>query len=414
MIFKEITKLTKQEKDKILNRRSKIDTALVKDIITDVKRKGDLALKEYTKRFDGVEIEDLRVSPEEFEEAMASADPDIVESIKKAHKNILLFHQKQPEKEWWIEEDGIKLGQISKPVDSVGCYIPGGRAFYPSTVLMTVTPAKVAGVGRIVCATPPRNDGKINEYTLVSCKIAGVDEAYKVGGAQAIAALAFGTESVPKVDLIVGPGNIFVTAAKKAVFGDVGIDMLAGPSEVLIIADSSANTDYIVSDMLAQAEHDPEASCILISTDKGVALGVKKILEEITDKAPKALSNASILVAKDLDEAINFSNRYAPEHLEIVADNEESALEKIKNAGSVFLGPYSPVSAGDYASGPNHVLPTGGCARFQSGLNVGHFMKKISVQKISREGLTKIGKTVVTLSKAEGLRYHSESVKKRL
>lgn len=415
MIFKEIEGLTRGEKEQILNRGGGgVDPELVKEIIDEVRKRGDAALKEYTERFDGAVLDSLKVVAEEFKEAMKGADREVVERIKEAHQNILAFHKRQMEEGWWYEESGRRLGQIVRPVERVGCYVPGGRAFYPSTVLMAVTPAKVAGVGKVVCATPPRSDGKVNGYTLAACMIAGVDEVYKVGGAQAIAALAYGTESIPKVDMIVGPGNIYVTAAKKAVFGDVGIDMLAGPSEVLIIADSSANARHVVYDILAQAEHDPDAACLLVTTSKKLAEGVKEELEGLGDKAPKALKKAAILTAKDIEEAVDFANEYAPEHLEIIAEEEEKVLEKVRNAGSVFLGAYSPVAAGDYASGTNHILPTGRCARFQSGLNVGHFLKRVSVQRLSKKGLKEIGNTITTLAEAEGLKYHSESVKKRL
>jgi histidinol dehydrogenase len=413
MKLRDVSKLTPKEREHIIKRGPRIDTDGIREIINEVKTKGDAALKKFTKKFDGVDLESFKVSDEEFGEAQKKANLSVVEKISIAHKNILSYHKKQAEKDSWYEEEGKRLGQIIRPVESVGCYVPGGKAFYPSSVLMTAIPAKVAGVERIVCATPPRDDDKINEHTLVACKIAGVDEVYKIGGAQAIAALTYGTESIPKVDMIVGPGNVFVTAAKRAVFGDVGIDMLAGPSEILIIADSTGNADLIATDILAQAEHDPRASCVLVTTDIKLATDVKSSLDKIS-MAPDSLSNTSILIAKDLIEATKFSNEYAPEHLEIIVEDEQTVLEMIKNAGSIFLGTFSPVAAGDYASGPNHVLPTGGCARFQSGLNVGDFLKKISVQKLSKKGLEKIGDVVIVLSKAEGLKYHSDSVKKRL
>jgi histidinol dehydrogenase len=411
MIFKEVRELSNQEKGEILTRGANLDVDLVKGIIEKVRNEGDRAIRKYTKKFDGVSLRSFKVTNEEFEEAQKSVETDLVNALKKAHENILAFHQKQLEDDWWFEEKGKQLGFIKRPVESVGCYVPGGRAFYPSTVLMAVTPAKVAGVKRIVCVTPPGGDGKINAYTLVACLMAGVEEVYKVGGVQAIAALAYGSESIPKVDMIVGPGNIYVTAAKKAVFGDVGIDMLAGPSEILIISDSSGNAEYIASDILAQAEHDPNASCVLITTSEDLAREVKIKLETSSDS--KELQNLSILIARDLDEAVTFSNEYAPEHLEIMV-TEKNLLENIRSAGSIFLGSYSPVAAGDYATGTNHILPTGGCARFQSGLNVGHFIKKISVQSLSQKGLGEIGKTVINLSEAEGLKHHSNSVKKRL
>ncbi len=414
MIIKELSQLTNDEKEGILRRGARVDVTLVKEIVESVKREGDRALKEYTARFDGAELETFRVSEEEFARAVDAADPAVVSEIEKAYRNILTYHEQQAENEWWTEEEGRRLGQIVRPVESVGCYVPGGRAFYPSTVLMAAVPARVAGVKRIVVTTPPQPDGSINEHTLAACRIAGVSEVYKVGGAQAIAALAYGTASVPKVDMIVGPGNIYVTAGKKMVYGDVGIDMLAGPSEVLIISDSTGDPSFIASDIRAQAEHDPNASCVLVSTDKEVIDAVCAELKSDALDALPALENVALLRVKDLDSAIDFSNEYAPEHLEIMVADEEEALTRIQSAGSIFLGPYSPVAAGDYASGPNHILPTGGCARFQSGLNVGHFLKRISVQRLTRQGLSGISDIVIGLSEAEGLKYHSESVKKRL
>jgi histidinol dehydrogenase len=412
MIFKEISLLDPTERSIILNRSKSPDSALVKDIIDKVKREGDKGLKELTKKFDGVVFDRFRVSADEFKEAQKKADPHIVKKLEEAFKNILAFHENQFKGKDW--QGTPEIGTIIRPIENVGCYIPGGRAPYPSTVLMAAVPAKVAGSKRIACATPPGSDGRINEYILSACAIAGVDEVYKIGGAQAIAALAYGTETIPKVDLIVGPGNIYVTAAKKVVYGDVGVDMLAGPSEVLIIADSTSNPDYIVADILAQAEHDPNASCILITTSDEVAKKVKQsLLEEDTEKPP-GIENTAILIAESLEEAAEFANEYAPEHLEILSSEEEMLMEKITNAGSIFLGPYSPVAAGDYASGPNHILPTGGCARFQSGLNVETFIKKISVQRLSKERLEEIKDTVTTLAETEGLRFHSESVKRRL
>ncbi len=414
MIIKDLSHLTKDEKKQILNRGEGVDSEIVKEIVESVKRNGDRALKDYTARFDGAELEALLVSEDEFADAEKTANPVVARQIKSAYENILSYHKKQAEEEWWTEEEGRRLGQILRPVESVGCYVPGGRAFYPSTVLMSAVPAKVAGVKRIVVTTPPQPDGRVNEHTLIACKIAGVSEVYKVGGAQAIAALTYGTESISKVDMIVGPGNIYVTAAKKAVYGDVGIDMLAGPSEVLIIADSTCKPGFIAADIRAQAEHDPNASCVLVSTDRKVIDAVSEELKSDALETLAALENAALLFAEDLDSAIDFSNEYAPEHLEIMTSDDEAVLTGIQSAGSIFLGPYSPVAAGDYASGPNHILPTGGCARFQSGLNVGHFLKHISVQRLTRHGLDGIGEAVTGLAEAEGLKYHSESVKKRL
>jgi len=414
MIFKEISKLSGEERERILLRARDIAPELVKSIIEDVRERGDRAVKEYTKRFDGAELEELRVGERELEEAERKAERRLVERLREAHRNILSYHRRQLDEGWWYEEDGRRLGQITRPVPSVGCYVPGGRAYYPSTVLMAVAPARVAGVRRIACTTPPRRDGTVNEHILLACKIAGVDEIYKVGGAQAIAALAYGTESIERVDMIAGPGNIYVTAAKKAVYGDVGVDMLAGPSEVLIIADSTAAPEHIASDILAQAEHDPQARCVLVSIDRRLAEEVWSRLQGLGASAPEALEKAVVLLARSLEEAVEFSNQYAPEHLEIMVQEEQRALEMVENAGSIFLGPYSPVAAGDYATGPNHILPTGGSARFHSGLTVWHFMRRISVQRLTKRGLASIAGAVIELAEAEGLPYHAESVRKRL
>ncbi len=413
MIFKEIIKLSEEEKRKLIDRGSAIDMTLVEEIVDSVRKRGDSALKEYTLLFDGVSLEGLRVTEKEFNRGLSSADRSVVEEIERSHENLLKIHKKQLQDDWWFEDSGRRLGQITRPVETVGCYVPGGRAFYPSTVLMAAVPARVAGVKKIICATPPREDGSINEYTLAACKIAGIADVYKMGGAQAISAMAYGTETVPRVDMIVGPGNVYVTAAKKAVYGDVGVDMLAGPSEILIIADSSADPELVVADILAQAEHDPDASCVLVTTDEALSMAVVGGLKKADSETLKAVGKTAVLIAETLGEAVGFSNEYAPEHLEIMVQDEEAVLEEIVNAGSIFLGPYSPVAAGDYASGPNHILPTGGCARFQSGLNVWHFLKNISVQRLSKKGLNGIKDTVSTLAEAEGLKFHSESVKKR-
>ena len=413
MIYKRLIDLSADEKAHILNRGAKIDIALVTEIVERVKHVGDRALKEYTEKFDGVALENLKVSEDEFDEAFENASPEVIEAIEKAHSNILKFHEKQIREDYSYTDSNRELGYIFRPVERAGCYVPGGRAFYPSTVLMAATPARVAGVKQIVCITPPQSNGKINEHTLTACKIAGVTEVYKLGGVQGIAALAYGTETIQKTDIIVGPGNKFVTAAKKLVYGDVGVDMLAGPSEILIIADRSTNPEYVYSDILAQAEHDPDASCVLLAIDENLAKKVHNQLNRNEDVA-SSLKNTSILTVKSVEEAIEFSNLYAPEHLAIIVENHEEVLKKIVSAGSVFIGPFSPVAAGDYASGTNHILPTGGCARYQSGLGIDHFIKRISVQTISRKGLEEIGDTITTLAEAEGLKYHSESVNKRL
>ena len=316
---------------------------------------------------------------------------------------------------------GIVAGQIVRPINSAGCYIPGGRAAYPSSILMTVIPAKIAGVEKVVCVTPPQKDGKILDAILVAADIAGADEIYKVGGAQAIGALAYGSESIPKVEKIVGPGNIFVTAAKKLVYGQVDIEFPAGPSEVLILADESANPEFLATDILAQAEHDPNASCFLVTDSEEIALKTDEFVEKLTKEAPRkeiieeSLSKSGkIIITNTFKEAIYVTNEYAPEHLIITTKNDENTLNYIKNAGSIFLGEYSPVAAGDYGSGTNHVLPTGGGAKMYSGLSTESFIKKPTVQKITKEGLKELSKTSVPIAEYEGFFAHSNSFKTRL
>ena len=421
----EIVKLKSVEKNK-LTQRSQIDAEsvieIVSDILHNVKKTGDVSLKFYTEKFDNVKLDDLRVSETEIKESYNKVDGKIVTALKRAAKNIEKFHRAQIPKEWFEEVDtGITAGQIIRPIEIVGCYVPGGRAVYPSSVLMTIIPAKIAGVNRIICCTPPTSDGSVNEAVLVAADIAGADEIYKIGGAQSIAAMAFGSESVPKVDKIVGPGNIFVTAAKKLVYGDVDIDFPAGPSEVLIIADDSANAEFIAYDMLAQAEHDPNAACALVTTSEDIAYKVNanilekikymqrsKIIEESLEKYGK------IIIADSLSGAVEFANDYAPEHLIIMTENPENVLKDIKNAGSIFLGKLTPVAAGDYGSGTNHVLPTSKCARMYSGLSVDSFIKKPTVQRLSKEGVENLKDIVITLAEHEGLFAHAESFKKRL
>jgi histidinol dehydrogenase len=419
-IFRNISNKTK---DTI--KRSQIDIdeiiATVDTIINDIKENGDKSLKYYTKKFDNVNLDDFKVSKEKIKHSYNSVDEKIVTSLIKAAQNIKKFHKAQIPEEWYMEVDkGIHAGQIIRPLETVGCYIPGGRAIYPSTILMTIIPAKIAGVKKVICCTPPTLDGNVNDIVLVAADIAGVDEIYCVGGAQAIAAMAYGTASIPKVDKIVGPGNIFVTAAKKLVYGTVDIDFPAGPSEVLIIADDSANPDYIVYDMLAQSEHDPNAASVLVTTSEDLAIQVnekisseihnmqrKEIIEEALEKYGK------IVVAKSMNEAVKFANEYASEHLIIMTEDPEKILEDIKNAGSIFLGKLTPVAAGDYGSGTNHVLPTAGCAKMYSGLSTESFLKKPTVQKLTREGLKNLEDVVVTLAECEGLYAHAESVRIR-
>ncbi|MEE8402224.1 MAG: histidinol dehydrogenase [Candidatus Hydrothermarchaeaceae archaeon] len=410
MLFSNLDELSKSEYGKIIN-RSKADIKRAapdaRKIVEDVRKSGDSALRKHTKKFDRADISDFRVSDAEFEEARQGVGAEVVEALKNAKKNIEEFHrcQKRHLKDSWsYKKGGAKLGQIVRPVESVGCYVPGGRASYPSTVLMAVVPAMVAGVGRIAVCTPPQKSGKVNGAVLAACDIAGVREVYKAGGAQAIAALAFGTESITKVDKIIGPGNVYVTAAKRCVSDEVAIDLPAGPSEVLIIADGSANPEFVALDMAAQAEHDPHACAVLVTTSKELAGAVENETKSI---------NGAILVANSVGDAINFSNEYAPEHLQIITENPGKVLEKIKNAGSVFIGNYTPVACGDYASGTNHILPTGGFARAYSGLSIFDFVKLIPVQKFDRAALDRLSGTVIALAEAEGLEAHAKSVKRR-
>ena len=419
-----IIKLEYQENTEVFN-RSKLDAEgvmeTVRDILLTVKKDGDTALRQYTKKFDHVDLNLIRVDDEVINNSLRNLDPKLIKALEKAANNIAKFHRAQIPDEWMIEVDhGVMAGQIIRPLDSVGCYIPGGRAVYPSTILMTVIPARIAGVSRIICCTPPQIDGSIRDVVLAAAKVAGVTEIYKVGGAQAVAAMAYGTKTIPKVDKIVGPGNIFVTAAKKLVYGDVDIDFPAGPSEVLIIADETGNPDYIAIDIIAQAEHDPNAACVLVTTSETLALKVDKIVNEqsVQMKRNKIIIESLekyglIIVAPSIDEAVKFSNKYAPEHLIIMTEKPEEVVKNITNAGSIFLGELTPVSAGDYGSGTNHVLPTSGCARMYSGLSAESFIKKPTVQRLNDKGVINLNEMVTTLAEYEGLYAHAESFKKR-
>ena len=394
----------------------------VSEILNNVKNNGDEALKSYTEKFDGVLIDDLKVNNAEIKEAYDNLDDTLLIALKQAAENIEKFHKKQIPKDWKMEVNpGITAGQIVRPINIAGCYIPGGRAAYPSSILMTVIPAKIAGVEKVVCVTPPQKDGKILDAILVAADIAGADEIYKVGGAQAIGALAYGTESVPKVEKIVGPGNIFVTAAKKLVYGQVDIEFPAGPSEVLILADESAEPEFLATDILAQAEHDPNASCFLVTDSQDLAEKTNESVLKLTKTAPRheiieeSLSKSGkIIITDTFDEAIYVTNEYAPEHLIISTKDDDKTLNNIKNAGSIFLGSYSPVAAGDYGSGTNHVLPTGGGAKMYSGLSTESFIKKPTVQRITKEGLAELAKTSVPIAEYEGFFAHSNSFKRRL
>ncbi|MEI0699547.1 histidinol dehydrogenase [Brachyspira intermedia] len=393
----------------------------VKAILEDVKQNGDNALKKYSKMFDNAEIDTLEVTEKEIEEAYNKVDDKFKETLKLAYNNIEKFHKKQLRNSYITnEEDGIVMGQIINPIEKVGVYIPGGTAVYPSTVLMNVIPAKVAGVNEIILVSPPNKEGKINDNILAAAKIAGVNRVFKTGGAQAIAALSYGTESIPKVYKIVGPGNIYVAMAKRLVYGEVSIDMVAGPSEVLIIADETANHIHIASDMLAQAEHDKLASSILVTTSREIAEKTKeelyKQLEKLSRKdiALESIeNNGRIIITETIDEAIYISNEIAPEHLEISIKEPFSVLSKIKNAGSIFLGDYTPEALGDYLSGANHVIPTSGTAKFASPLSVDDFIKKSYITYYTKDALSKVKDNIINFAEHESLEAHANSVKVR-
>lgn len=395
----------------------------VNEIIAQIREKKDEALFACTKQFDHCEItkDNIKVTKEEIEEAYRKTDQKLVEIMKKSAANITEFHQKQLHNSWIVpEENGTILGQRITPVEISGVYVPGGKAAYPSSVLMNVIPAKVAGVSRIIMTTPPGADGKVNPGTLVAADIAGVHEIYKAGGAQAIAAMAFGTESIPRVDKITGPGNIFVALAKKACFGYVSIDSIAGPSEILVLADDSANPRFVAADLLSQAEHDEMASAILITTSRELAEQVSaqanQFVKELSRKEiiEKSLENYGyILIAQTMEEAIDAANEIASEHLEILTKNPFEIMTKIKNAGAIFLGEYSSEPLGDYFAGPNHILPTNGTARFFSPLNVDDFMKKTSIISYSRDALLKVHEEIELFAGKEGLTAHANSIKVR-
>lgn len=395
----------------------------VNEIIENVREKRDAAIFDYTKRFDGADInaENILVTEDEIKEAYEKVDEKLLEVIRKALVNIRKYHEKQRQYSWFdSEESGIILGQKVTALEKVGVYVPGGKAVYPSSVLMNIVPARVAGVKKIVMTTPPGKDGKVNPATLVAAKEAGVDAIYKVGGAQAIAALAFGTESVPKVDKIVGPGNIYVALAKKAVFGFVSIDSIAGPSEIMVLADETANPRFVAADLLSQAEHDEMASAILVTTSRDLAEQVSKEVEGFVAQLSrkkiiqKSLDNYGyILVAESMDEAIATVNEIASEHLELVTKNPFETMTKIRNAGAIFVGEYSSEPLGDYFAGPNHVLPTNGTAKFFSPLSVDDFIKKSSIISYSREALEPIYKDIVQFAECEQLTAHANSIRVR-
>ncbi len=425
-----ILNLTKDEQDKVLASLIKRSPAnyteqegTVREIIDNVRRDGDAAIFAYEEKFDHCKLtaENIRVTKEEIEAAYQELDPSFVEVMKRAAANIRAFHEKQKTNSWiTTTEEGTILGQKVTPIAVSGCYVPGGRAVYPSSVLMNVIPAKVAGVAKIIVCTPPNAEGKVPAGTIVAADIAGVDEIYKVGGAQAIAAMAFGTASVPRVDKITGPGNIFVALAKKACFGYTGIDSVAGPSEILVIADETANARYVAADLLSQAEHDPLASAILLTTSRTLA---EQVSAEI-DGFLKELSRAEIIqqsldnygyifVGETMDELVEAANAIASEHMEIVTANPFEVMTKVKNAGAIFLGQYSSEPLGDYYAGPNHILPTNGTARFFSPLSVDDFVKKSSIISYSREALERVHEDIEVFAENEGLTAHANSVRVR-
>ena len=422
-----IVQLDKETKKNILSDLLKRDPnqygeyeATVKEIVENVRHNGDEALKEYTLQFDHTELDTRKmlVSDDEIAEAESLVDPELKQVMQKSLENIRNYHKKQLRTSWFdAQPNGTILGQKVTPLTRVGVYVPGGKAAYPSTVLMNIVPASVAGVPEIVMVTPPGKDGKVNPVTLTAAKMAGATKIYKVGGAQAIAALAFGTATVPKVDKIVGPGNIFVALAKKCVYGYVSIDSIAGPSEILVIADETANPRHIAADLLSQAEHDELASAILITTSKKLADEVNQYIEKMVPSLSrraileKSLENYGyILLAESLDEAIDVANEIASEHLEIVTANPFEVMTKIKNAGAIFLGSYSSEPLGDYFAGPNHVLPTTGTAKFFSPLSVDDYVKKSSIIYYSKEALEAVHEDIEKFAKAEGLTAHANSI----
>lgn len=391
--------------------------ATVAEILENVKNNGDGALKEYSEKFDGVKLEALEVSREEIDEATAAVDGEFLKVLEKASENIYAFHSRQVRNSFMInEKDGVIIGQKVIPIEKVGLYVPGGTAAYPSSVLMNCIPAKIAGCPQIVMVTPPTKDGKVNPHILAAARVAGVDRIFKVGGAQAIAALAYGTESIPRVDKIVGPGNAFVAEAKKQVFGKVAIDMIAGPSEILVIADGTCNAKYVAADLLSQAEHDKMASAVLVTDSERLANGVAAELERQLpllareDIARTSIeNNGKIIITSDIPTAVEVANSIAPEHLEICVDEPFAYLDKIKNAGSVFMGKYCPEALGDYMAGPNHTLPTSGTARFSSPLSVDDFVKKTQFSYFTRDALKTLYRDVEYFADREGLGAHAKS-----
>lgn len=407
-------------KEDILTRDIKLESGvetIVADIIKNVRENGDSALKEYSLKFDKAEIENLRVTPEEIEAAYNSEDPALIETLEKAKNNIWNFHEKQLRKGFEINNgDGTISGQKITPIEKVGIYVPGGTASYPSTVLMNAIPAKIAGVSEIIMVTPPDKNGNIPSAILCAAKVAGVDTIIKTGGAQAVAALAYGTESVPKADKVVGPGNVFVATAKRMLYGLVDIDMIAGPSEILVLADGTCNPAYVAADLLSQAEHDKLASAVLVTDSEKLAYAVRDEIEAQLKTLPREEiarasidTNGKIIIAKDLEQGVEIANEIAPEHLEVCVDEPFKYLDKIKNAGSIFLGKNTPEALGDYLAGTNHTLPTSGTARFSSPLSVDDYVKKSQYIYYTEEALGEVKDNIVLFANREGLQAHGRS-----
>lgn len=414
-----------QNLERLLNRAKDVHQKIysdVKDIVSNVRHFGDSAVFEYSKKFDGIRLtaENLCVTKKEFDEAYANTDISVLNALRKAKKNILEYNERQKRTSLLFQRDNTTTGYIVRPVNKAGIYVPGGKAAYPSTVLMCAVPAIVAGVKEIIMCTPC-NGGKINPLTLVSACECGITRVFKIGGAQAIAAMAYGTDSIPKVNVISGPGNIFVALAKREVYGEVGIDMVAGPSEILIIADESANPDFVAADMLSQAEHDEMAMSMLITDSREMAEKVRNRLYSQIESLPRreiaksALKNyGAIVIVKSVSEAVKLADKVAPEHLELCVKDPDSILEQVENAGAVFLGNYSPEPLGDYYAGPNHVLPTAGAAKYASSLGVDNYIKKISVINYDKSALTDASETIIALAKSEGLDAHANAIKVRM
>ncbi|MEF8782082.1 MAG: histidinol dehydrogenase [Haloarculaceae archaeon] len=415
-----LSSLDSTQRDAVLDRDVGIDAIRddVADIAEKVRTDGDDALREFSRRFDGVDIDEIDVTAA-AEDAVTDLDDDVRAAIESAIERVRAFHERQVRSDWTDSFDGLRLGRQFRPIERVGAYVPGGSAAYPSTAIMTVVPAKVAGVEDVAVVTPPAEE--MNPVTLAAIHLAGADEVYAAGGAQAIAALAYGTETVPAVEKIVGPGNRWVAAAKAEVRGDVAIDMIAGPTEVLVVADGSADPRLVAAELVGQAEHDPHSSAVTVTPEEGLAA---EVVEEVERQVPErdrseiirdALANDSsgVFVADSMDGAVAFAEEYAVEHLVVMADDEESVVDRIDSAGSVFIGEYSPVAAGDYASGTNHVLPTGRAAKTTGGLSVDSFVRSRTVQQIDEAGLDSLSETIVTLAELEGLDAHAESVRTR-